>query len=77
MQFSFFIGSEFIDFLFHRYFLNCFMVFFSRFWIDNYPIHFDLDVRLKTIINNFRTIAHSEGNEACKQLLDLSKVWVD
>lgn len=49
---------------------------FFRFWIDNYPIHFDLDVRLKTVINNFRSIAHSEGNEACKQLLDLSKVYV-
>lgn len=56
----------------HKY--KCRICHAVRFWIDNYPIHFDLDVRLKTVINNFRSIAHSEGNEACKQLLDLSKV---
>ncbi|KAL5009235.1 hypothetical protein ScPMuIL_014816 [Solemya velum] len=45
-----------------------------RYWISNYPVNFDMDNRLATVIKNFRTRVQSEGNSGLKELIDLSKV---
>ncbi|KAK3092337.1 hypothetical protein FSP39_001507 [Pinctada imbricata] len=45
-----------------------------RYWITNFPVHFDLDTHLKSVIRKFGTLVNSEGNHMFKELIDLSKV---
>ncbi|XP_021373157.1 ras guanyl-releasing protein 3-like isoform X2 [Mizuhopecten yessoensis] len=45
-----------------------------RFWISNFPVHFDLDHRLSTVVKRFANLVQCEGNLTLKQLIDLSKV---
>ncbi|XP_076463696.1 ras guanyl-releasing protein 3-like isoform X3 [Babylonia areolata] len=45
-----------------------------RYWIVNYPVHFDLDGRLRAVIQNLGAAVQSEGNSQLKDLIDLSTV---
>lgn len=45
-----------------------------RYWIRTFPFHFDLDKRLKTIVERFGQILETEGNTNFSELIDLSKV---
>ena len=45
-----------------------------RYWIRNFPVHFDLDSKLQSVIKTFGGLVQSEGNSTFKELIDLSKV---
>lgn len=45
-----------------------------RYWIVNFPVHFDLDGRLTAVIQNLAAVLQSEGNSQLKDLIDLSTV---
>ncbi|XP_052105523.1 ras guanyl-releasing protein 3-like isoform X1 [Mytilus californianus] len=45
-----------------------------RYWISHFPVHFDLDNRLKTVVKRLGSLLLSEGNTSFKELIDLSKV---
>lgn len=49
----------------------CFAV---RYWIRNFPVHFDLDSKLQSVIKTFGGLVQREGNSTFKELIDLSKV---
>ena len=44
------------------------------YWIRNFPMHFDLDQKLQSIIKTFGTLIQRKGNTTFKELVDLSKV---
>jgi hypothetical protein len=50
------------------------MLCFNRYWISHFPVHFDLDCHLKTVVKRLGELVLSEGNTSFKELIDLSQV---
>ncbi|XP_064601719.1 ras guanyl-releasing protein 3-like isoform X2 [Liolophura sinensis] len=44
-----------------------------RYWIKNFPVHFDLDTKLREVVQNFRSVLKSEDSRQF-EMVDLSKV---
>nr|KAG5692524.1 hypothetical protein BaRGS_018729 [Batillaria attramentaria] len=45
-----------------------------RYWIVNFPVHFDMDGRLRSVVQNLGAVIQSEGNKQLRELVDLSTV---
>ncbi|KAK2187594.1 hypothetical protein NP493_161g05024 [Ridgeia piscesae] len=46
-----------------------------RFWIDTFPVHFDLNTKLSEAVSKFKdVIMKQDDNEALTQLVDISKI---
>lgn len=45
-----------------------------RYWIRQYPMQFDLDPKLQTVIKTFGLLVQRTGNSTFRELIDLSKV---
>eukprot|EP00057_Strongylocentrotus_purpuratus_P020825 XP_011675299.1 PREDICTED: ras guanyl-releasing protein 3 isoform X4 [Strongylocentrotus purpuratus] len=45
-----------------------------KFWINNFPMHFDLDKGLAGVMSQLQKIIQSEGNTQLKQVVDISNV---
>ena len=46
-----------------------------RFWIDTFPVHFDLNTKLSEAVSKFKdVIMKQDDNEALTQLVDISKM---
>ena len=50
--------------------------FFSRcsFWMKNFPMHFDLDKRLKETCERMKTLIESSADIECMKLVDVSQM---
>lgn len=46
------------------------------YWIKNFPMHFDLDKRLKDACEKMQNIIESSGDTESMQLVDLSQMYV-
>ncbi|XP_052275428.1 ras guanyl-releasing protein 3-like isoform X4 [Dreissena polymorpha] len=45
-----------------------------RYWIRQFPVQFDLDSKLQSVIKAFGTLVQHKGNSTFRELIDLSKV---
>ncbi|CAF0878516.1 unnamed protein product [Didymodactylos carnosus] len=45
-----------------------------RYWIKNFPFHFDLDRRLKETAERMKILIQSTGNSECMKLVDVSQI---
>lgn len=45
-----------------------------RYWISNFPVHFDLDSGLSTIMSEFQDLLKTEGNSHLHHIIDISNV---
>ena len=46
-----------------------------RYWISNFPMHFDMDAKLSQTVNKFQDMIRRNGeNSALGELIDISKV---
>ncbi|XP_060585594.1 ras guanyl-releasing protein 3-like isoform X2 [Ruditapes philippinarum] len=45
-----------------------------RYWIRQFPVQFDLDPKLQSVIKTFGALVQRTGNSTFKELIDLSKV---
>ncbi|KAK7477458.1 hypothetical protein BaRGS_00031282 [Batillaria attramentaria] len=46
----------------------------DSYWIVNFPVHFDMDGRLRSVVQNLGAVIQSEGNKQLRELVDLSTV---
>ena len=47
----------------------------SRFWIDTFPVHFDLNPKLSEAVSKFKDVITKQiDNEALSQLVDISRM---
>jgi len=56
-------------------FLEYFIDIFS-YWIKNFPMHFDLDKRLKEACEKMQHLIESSGDNETMNLVDLSQMYV-
>lgn len=56
-------------------FNSLFFLFYS-YWIKNFPMHFDLDKRLKDACEKIQNLIESSGDSDCINLVDLSQLYV-
>lgn len=61
-------------FVWHHFMVNACV--FYRYWIDNFPMHFDLDRQLTAAVQNLGSMLQAEGNFQLKDMVDLSTVYV-
>ncbi|XP_071963091.1 ras guanyl-releasing protein 3-like [Antedon mediterranea] len=45
-----------------------------RYWIMNWPVHFDLDKKLYGVLQEFQTLLHADGNSQLITIVDVSNL---
>lgn len=58
----------------HDKFLLDFIYVCARYWICNFPLHFDMDSKVTAAVNRLSSLLQAEGNYKLKELVDVSKV---
>lgn len=49
-------------------------MFFGSFWMKNFPMHFDLDKRLKDTCEKMKDLIELSGDAECVKLVDPSQM---